>query len=171
MLSSKSESVHPNVFVPKPSDRQLRHTRDSQMGRQSDNKGRTQGKLSSNYPRISEYLNYPVLANPHVFDNELSVPLFPNMMSSKSASGHQNVFWPHLLIPNHDILMIARRATRATTNATLKAQYQVWDRMSRWYPSSKIMVLLKRNHHVHSQCIPKGHQQAVKTIEIFDVQS
>jgi hypothetical protein len=92
------------------------------------------------------------------------------MMSSKSASGHPNVFWPHLLTANHHMLMIARRATRPTTKATLKAQDQDWDRMSTWYPASKMMVLLKRNHHLHSPCIPKGHQQAVKTIEIFDVQ-
>ena len=66
--------------------------------------------------------------------------------------------------------MIARRATRATTKTTLKAQYQDWDRMSRWYSASKMMVLLKRNHHFHSPCIPKGHQHAVKTIETFDIQ-
>ena len=82
-----------------------------------------------------------MLANAQILDNELVVLLFPNMMSSKRASGHPN-FWPHLLIANHHILMIARRATRATTKATLKAQYQDWDRMSRWYPASKMMVLL-----------------------------
>jgi hypothetical protein len=47
MLFSKGESVHPNVFVPKPSHRQSRHIRDSQIGHQSDDKGRTQGKRSS----------------------------------------------------------------------------------------------------------------------------
>ena len=83
-----------------------------------------------------------MLANLHKFDIELSVLLFPNMMSSKSASGHPNVFWPHLLIANHHILMIARRATRATTKATLKAQSPDWDPMSRWYPASKMMVFI-----------------------------
>jgi len=83
-----------------------------------------------------------MLAKPHILDNELSVLLFPDMMSSKSASGHPNVFWPHLLIANHHILMIARRATRATAKVTLKAQYQDWDRMSRWYPASKMMVFI-----------------------------
>jgi len=111
-----------------------------------------------------------MLANSQTFDNELSVLIIPNMMSSKSASGHPNVFWPHLLIANHHILMIARRATRATTKATLQAQSQDWDRMSIWYSASKMMVLLKRNQHFHLPCIPKGHQQAVKTIETFDVQ-
>ena len=111
-----------------------------------------------------------MLANPHIFDNELSVPLFPNMMSSKSASGYPNVFWPHLLIANYHALMIARRATRATTKATLKAQSPDWDPMSRWHPASKMMVLLKRNQHVHLPCIQKGHQQAVKTIEAFALQ-
>ena len=92
MLSSKSKSVYPNVFVTKPSDRQSRHTRDSQISNQSDNKGRTQGKLSSKIPRTSKYVNYPMLAMPLILDNELSVLLFPDMMSSKSSSGHPNVF-------------------------------------------------------------------------------
>ena len=168
--SQKNESVHPNVFAPKPSDRQSRHTRDSPWATRATTKAAIKAKFRANSPEHRKMSTTQMLAKPHILDNELSVLLFPNMMSSKSASGHPNVFWPHLLIANHHILMIARRATRATTKATLKAQYQDWDRMSTWYSASKMMVLLKRNHHFHLPCIPKDHQQAVKTIETFALQ-